>query len=86
MKEAEKVLFEILALVAMLVVTVVNAGGIDEVTGIYYGCGDTVIENCTLSKNLSCMTQYGLLIFPINREKLRQQLEIISTESGRTKE
>jgi len=39
-----------------------SAGCIGNVTGIDYGCGDTVIDNCTFTKNLNCTTRYGLII------------------------
>ena len=39
-----------------------NAGCIGEVTGIDYGCGDTVIESCAFNESLSCSTGHGLII------------------------
>ncbi len=39
-----------------------NAGCIGEITGIDYGCGDTVIESCLFTENLNCSTKYGLII------------------------
>lgn len=45
-----------------LLIGTVNAGCIGDVTGIDYGCGDTVIETCTLNGHLECTTKYGLII------------------------
>lgn len=39
-----------------------NAGCVGEITGIDYGCGDTVIESCTFNENMNCTTKYGLII------------------------
>jgi PGF-pre-PGF domain-containing protein len=46
----------------MFLVGAANAGCVGEITGIDYGCGDTVIENCTLNGNMNCDSGHGLIV------------------------
>jgi len=56
------VIVTLLPLICSVSVGSVNAGCIGDVTGIDYGCGDTVIENCTFNEDMNCTTKYGLII------------------------
>ena len=49
-------------LLILLTAANVNAGCMGEITGIDYGCGDTVIESCRFNGDMDCQTRYGLVI------------------------